>query len=700
MEVAKGGVDECAGSVSRSDFAFQEIGGAEESGDPCGGRVEVEVAWSSGGDEAAVADDGHAVGHGEGLVLVVGDVDAGDAGGALGASDFIAHLEAEFGVEVGEGLVEQEEVRVDGEGAGEGDALLLAAGELGGASAGVIGHPDDVEEFAGPLVSLSPSLASHLEAESDVLEDAHVRPEGVVLEHHAAASPVGRSARDVVVSEADAAGVGEVEACDDPEEGRFAAAAGAEEEEQFTGLDDEGHVVDGENGPESLGDVFESQGFHGAFHGPRFNSRVGRMQPKKASGGWATRAGVDGDGGRADNREVTDSGGEAAMAVRPQSLEVWTYRIPMRIRFEHAAAGRSTSTGVLVRLELSDGTVGWGEGIPRDYVTGETLESAADIIRSTYAARLLGDRPLAGEPVVSDGVAHHAAWCACELAYLDAAGKSRRVRAADLLAGQLGLKPGRLLRRVSGVLSAGPVARVRRQLRLMRLVSLRDYKLKVGTDGDRDEANLAECHRQLGRGLRRRRGPTRRTLRVDANGAWDLEEATRRCEGLARWGVVAVEQPLAKGDEASLVDLRRRTSVPIMLDESLVTFEEAERLVGGGQVDLFNIRVSKNGGLVQSLRLARLAHDSGVHFQLGCMVGETGVLTAAGRVFLELVGRSVRFAEGSYGRFLLRSDVTRQRLSFGYGGFVRAMTGPGLGVHVWPHKVRRVGRRVVRIEYD
>ena len=137
-----------------------------------------------------------------------------------------------------------------------------------------------------------------------------------------------------------------------------------------------------------------------------------------------------------------------------------------------------------------------------------------------------------------------------------------------------------------------------------------------------------------------------------------------------------------------------------MLDESLLTPREAERLVRGGQVDLFNIRISKNGGLIQSLRLAQLAHKTGVDFQLGCMVGETGVLSAAGRIFLELVGRKVRFAEGSYGRFLLRSDITRERLSFGYGGFVRAMSGPGLGVHVQAAKLRRVAKCVLKLEFD
>jgi muconate cycloisomerase len=233
----------------------------------------------------------------------------------------------------------------------------------------------------------------------------------------------------------------------------------------------------------------------------------------------------------------------------------------------------------------------------------------------------------------------------------------------------------------------------------MRLVGFRDYKLKVGPDADADEANLAEVHRQLRRGLRRVRGPTRRTLRVDANGAWTLAEAVERSRALARFRVIALEQPLAKGDEAALAELRARAPVPIMLDESLVTRRGAEALVAAGCVDSFNIRISKNGGLVASLDLAAFAARAGLDFQLGCMVGETGVLTAAGRIFLELMGKRVRFAEGSYGRLLLRGDVTRQRLTFGYGGFVRAMAGPGLGVDVSPRRVAEVAKRALALDY-
>ena len=75
-------------------------------------------------------------------------------------------------------------------------------------------------------------------------------------------------------------------------------------------------------------------------------------------------------------------------------------------------------------------------------------------------------------------------------------------------------------------------------------------------------------------------------------------------------------------------------------------------------------------------------------------------MTAAGRTFLELVGDHVRFAEGSYGQFLLKDDLTRERLTFGCGGRVRAMAGPGLGVRVLEDRVQRLAACALRIEFD
>ncbi len=52
------------------------------------------------------------------------------------------------------------------------------------------------------------------------------------------------------------------------------------------------------------------------------------------------------------------------MSVKPIRLDLYRTAIPMR-GFQHAAASRDVSEAVLVRVEFADGSMGWGETLPR-----------------------------------------------------------------------------------------------------------------------------------------------------------------------------------------------------------------------------------------------------------------------------------------------------------------------------------------------
>jgi L-alanine-DL-glutamate epimerase-like enolase superfamily enzyme len=127
--------------------------------------------------------------------------------------------------------------------------------------------------------------------------------------------------------------------------------------------------------------------------------------------------------------------------------------------------------------------------------------------------------------------------------------------------------------------------------------------------------------------------------------------------------------------------LRGRICVPIMLDESLTGEIDARSAIEWGSCDLFNIRLSKCGGFLASLRLAAMARGAGLGYQLGCHPGESGVLSAAGRHWASSVANT-RYLEGSYDRHLFRRLVTREDITFGYGGRAPALTAPGLGVTI------------------
>jgi len=223
---------------------------------------------------------------------------------------------------------------------------------------------------------------------------------------------------------------------------------------------------------------------------------------------------------------------------------------------------------------------------------------------------------------------------------------------------------------------------------------LRHFKLKVGTPGDRERLERT-C-----RYLRRPLAKGRATLRIDANGAWSKESAIEWLSATAHLPISAVEQPLPRGNEDELPELaacvaggRARgmnaAARVFVHDESLVTLDDAQRLIELGVADAFNIRISKCGGLIPSLRMAALARRHNVGIQLGCMVGETSILSAAGLRFLE-VCPGVTWAEGCFGSFLLSADVPAKAIRFGYAGRPPKLKEPGLGVAVDPIRLKRL----------
>jgi len=378
-------------------------------------------------------------------------------------------------------------------------------------------------------------------------------------------------------------------------------------------------------------------------------------------------------------------------------IALWPLAIPMKIRFSHAAHERQVADPVVISVELASGVTGWGETLPRPYVTGESVASVRTAVVRDLTPPLVSLRPTCLPEALEaidalptagqDGEGISAARAGLEMAMLDAYCRHWGRPVTDAV-GWLGLPggglPGSLRQtRYSGVLGGDDPDRVLRSLRKMRLFGLRDFKLKVGFDADHEL--VAAVAGKLSRAIRRGRA----TLRLDANSAWSLNEAVERLTAWQDRPIACIEQPLPKGQEQELVELKRSVPTPIMHDESLVTMADAEALIEHGVADYFNIRLSKNGGWLASIRMAGLARRHGVAYQLGCMVGETSILSAAGRAFLGVVP-GVRFAEGSYGGFLLRDDVVDRPIRFGYGGRGRRLPGPGWGVRVDTKRLERL----------
>jgi muconate cycloisomerase len=116
-------------------------------------------------------------------------------------------------------------------------------------------------------------------------------------------------------------------------------------------------------------------------------------------------------------------------------------------------------------------------------------------------------------------------------------------------------------------------------------------------------------------------------LTVDANGGWNLTDAIAMSKWLADLGVEYLEQPLARGDEANLLELKTASPLPIFADESCFTSRDIPTLAD--RVDGVNIKLMKAGGLTEALRMIHTARACGLKVMFGCYSDSIITNTAA-----------------------------------------------------------------------
>lgn len=355
-------------------------------------------------------------------------------------------------------------------------------------------------------------------------------------------------------------------------------------------------------------------------------------------------------------------------------MDIWRLNLPFLSPIKHNLATHTSSENLVVRVTADTPLPGYGEGVPREFVTGETIRGSLAFLAGTLAPAILAKEfssPLELLEALKDlfgetgGERHPAAFCALETAVLDAAGQ-----AWDMPLHQLFGPKGEGSLIYSAVIPMAPREVAARLLGLVNMKEMAFLKLKAGSSDDLEVLKMAR--EILGWAVE---------IRVDANCAWTTPEAIRRLREMEPYRLAAVEQPVAKDDFAGLKEVGAATGLPVIADESLCTEAEARKLIDLGACSIFNVRLSKCGGPGAAGRIRQIAEAAGVRCQLGCHVGETSILSAAGRHFASC-GPKLVYLEGSFSPFLFAREPVAQPVVFGHGGLAPPLSGPGLGIEV------------------
>jgi muconate cycloisomerase len=371
------------------------------------------------------------------------------------------------------------------------------------------------------------------------------------------------------------------------------------------------------------------------------------------------------------------------------SITIHKVKLPFRFSFAHHLARRNYSENIVVQVKLSNGIEGFGEGIPRQYVTGENIDKSYQNLQEVMLPKIYDLQISTKEEIYpklktySNNILKqsqfNSSWCALELALLDALSKSFQTPLSSLLKES---NDTNLVNenRYGAVLPFAKSPWLELCLLFYKLWGFKTVKLKLGQS---QEVNLKAV-----KAARRILGP-KAILRADANCAWSEDECANYLSLLAPYQIASIEQPLEASDLAGASRLQAKQTVAIIADESLCSMQDAQSLISKKACSGFNIRISKLGGLINALEIAHFGQKHGISIQLGAQVGESAILSAAGQCFSQIFPHLLN-AEGSNNLFLLKEDLSNQCFNVGYAGKVNASKMPGLGVEVNQRKLRQL----------
>jgi L-alanine-DL-glutamate epimerase-like enolase superfamily enzyme len=336
-------------------------------------------------------------------------------------------------------------------------------------------------------------------------------------------------------------------------------------------------------------------------------------------------------------------------------------RIPFRDPFRIARTDESNESGVAatviveLRSDRHPDLVGYGEGFPDAYY-GETPETIVAVLPLLVDAigrpELSADGLAAASAAMDDRIAHHgAAKCALDVALHDLAGKALGIPVHELLGLSADIPPTDFTIGIDEPAIVGQ--------RAARAANFPALKIKLG--GPADLETLAAVRAVFD-------GP----IRVDANTGWSLEVGKRLLPDLVRFGVELIEQPFPARRLDDLAALQAVSRLPIVADESAVTIDDLDALVG--VVAGVNVKLAKCGGVGPAARMLARARELGFRTFLGCMEETTVGIAASAAV------ASLAEWVDLDGNLLLAADPF-EGLELGPDCRWRLTGAPGLGVH-------------------
>lgn len=340
-------------------------------------------------------------------------------------------------------------------------------------------------------------------------------------------------------------------------------------------------------------------------------------------------------------------------------------------------------TLVIVRITCTDGISGIGEATPIGGLSyGDQCPEGIKVAIDSYVAPLLMGKSARNINVLMTSIGQQVqgqsfAKSAVETALLDIEGKRQGLPVHALLGGAL-----RDRLPVLWTLASGDAARdIDEAQEMIGRRRHKAFKLKVGRRSvEADIAHVRRIRDALASDV---------MVSVDVNQAWDESQAIRGLGALQDAGVSLVEQPVSRRNRAAMVRLNNRFDIPILMDEGVTDSIEAFELACADAQRAFALKISKAGGLTETLRVAAIARAAGIGLYGGTLLEGTIGTIAAAHAFA--VCHRLEWGTELFGPLLMADDIVIERPD--YRDYSLGLPdAPGLGVEIDADKLAHYRR--------
>ena len=363
-----------------------------------------------------------------------------------------------------------------------------------------------------------------------------------------------------------------------------------------------------------------------------------------------------------------------------KTISIYKLRIPLKEPFVISLGAQYDAESIIVIIKTDDHE-GFGECSPYMSINGESVDTC--FIVAQYLAKVLkGKNALDIKDCVQvmdkTIYGNNSIKSALDMALYDIASKEAGVPLYKYLGGE-----NRKTLVTDYTVSLGEATKMAEDAAKYKGEGFPVIKVKLGESANKDAERIHGIREAIGYEI---------PLRVDANQGWDVKTAIATLKELDRYNIQHCEEPIPRWDFMRLRKVRRKSSIPIMADESCCDHHDAKRLIDLKACDMINIKLGKSGGIYEALKIISLAEKAKMKMQVGAFMESRLGMTAFAH--LALCSDNILYCDFDT-PLMFTEDPVSGGLTYHENGVVKVPETPGLGAWVEESYLEKLEKMII-----